>query len=137
MTDFVILDREYNHVIEMILAAVPEFPDSPEYTALDEELRHLPGLVVAALTRFLERLELQRAREAQDVATKKTLTEIYALVERFATSPDPEVVNVIETEMFWNLGDEAEPLVLAHLLPKARDLHDAWAARWQNAARLE
>jgi hypothetical protein len=117
MTDFVIRERDYDKVPHLLTTEVPGFLDSEEYRLLDSEDRKVPGLVTAAFTRYFEGL-----READ------ALERCYAVIEKLAVSPDPEVQNLVVTEIFENLqgSDESLGKIREQLGPESRRLYQQW-----------
>jgi len=117
MTDFVIKERDYDKVPNLLITEVPGFLDSEEYRLLDSEDRKVPGLVTAAFTRYCEGLQEADALE-----------RCYAVIEKLATSSDPEVQNLVVTEIFENLqgSDESLVKVKEQLGPESRRLYQQW-----------
>ena len=57
MPDFIIKERDYDKVPDLLTTEVPSFSESEEYRLLDAEDRKVPGLVTAAFTRYFEGLQ--------------------------------------------------------------------------------
>ena len=117
MPDFIIKERDYNKVPDLIATAVPSFLESEAYDLLDAEDRKVPGLVTAAFTRYFEGLQ-----EADE------LEKCYAVIEKLATRSDLEVQNLVVTEIFENLrsSDEGLRKIKEQLGPESRRLYETW-----------
>ena len=117
MPDFVIKERDYDKVPQLLTTEVPGFLDSEAYRLLDSEDRQVPGLVAAAFTRYLEGLHEAGALE-----------RCYAVIEKLATSPDPEIQNLVVTEIFENLqgSDESLGKLKEQLGPESRRLYQKY-----------
>lgn len=118
MSDFILKLREFD--------VVPNFSQSDEFKALDEEERKMPGLVCAAFAKRLVHLHqaLSRSGEAQPVE----LEQCYAAIERMASSPDPEVKNLVVVEILENIPDLQllQSEIKPRLKPKSLDLYNRW-----------
>lgn len=117
MTDFIIKERDYYKVPDLLTTEVPGLLDSEGYRLLDSDHRKIPGLVTAAFTRYFEGLQEAGALE-----------RCYAVIEKLATSSDPEVQNLVITEIFENLqgSDESLRKIKEQLGPESRRLYQEW-----------
>ena len=117
MPDFIIKERDYDKVPDLLTTEVPGFSESEEYRLLDPEDRKVPGLITAAFTRYCEGLEEAGALE-----------RCYAVIEKLASSSDPEVKNLVVTEIFENLrgSDESLRKIKEQLGPESRRLYQKW-----------
>ena len=117
MPDFIIKERDYDKVPDLLTTEVPGFFESEEYRLLDSEDGKVPGLVAAAFTRYFEALQEAGALE-----------RCYAIIEKLASSSDPEVKNLVVTEIFENLrgSDESLEKIKEQLGPESRRLYQEW-----------
>ncbi len=121
MGDFVIIDREYPRLAELLVEHAPSFGASDEFLQLERQDLELPSVVCGAFRRFVERVHVQAAGEAP-------AQEAVEAMERMASSQDPEVHNYLIVDVFEHLdlhGDLLERFV-ARLGPAARSLYDKW-----------
>jgi hypothetical protein len=126
MGDFVIADREYPRLPELLLEEAPGFGDSEEYRRLDPGDLALPSIVCGAFTRYVERLQSAAVDPAH--SRDALIDETFRAMERLASSPDPEVVNTLVVEVFEHLDlpDVALSKFRSRLGPSARALYDRW-----------
>ncbi len=124
MGDFVILDREYPRIAELLLEQAPSFSESSEFTELEAADLELPSVVCGAFRRYAQRVHREAASDTSDDRVLETLRAM----ERLATSPDPEVENALVVDVFehLDLSDEALERFIARLGPSSRALYDRW-----------
>lgn len=111
----------YGDLPRLLLAEVPGFEQSPEFGLIAEH-SDLPGVVVAAVGRYLVGLE-QEGRQAASAADA-----IYQVLERMATSEDPEIQNALVVEVFENL-DRSRSItrrIIKNLGPSSQALYADW-----------
>lgn len=125
MGDFVILDREYPRITELLLEYAPSFGESTEFLELEPPDLDLPSVVCGAFRRYVQRVH--SGAGALDTPNDP-LTETIRAMERLATSPDPEVENALIVDIFehLNLSDEEVGRFVPRLGPAARALFDRW-----------
>lgn len=123
MGDFVVIDREYPRLAELLVEHAPSFGESAEFRELERQDLELPSVVCGAFRRFVERVHVQAAGDAP-------ATEAVKAMERMASSPDPEVQNYLIVDVFEHLDLEGEVLdsFIARLGPAARSMYDRWIA---------
>ena len=128
MSNLIPTPREYSRVPQLFVHKVPEFAESPEYTALGKHDLQLPGVVCGAFTKFLVRLQKGVNEGAISEESAESLTASYQVMERLATSYDSEVVNAVVVEIFENLDCEPHVLeaITARLGKVSRQLYDKW-----------
>ena len=114
---------QYDELTSVLFAEVPGFASSPELALVKDHV-DLPGVVLAALTRYWLRLEQGGAKGSEAEA----LDAIYDVLERMATSDDPEVQNVLQVECFEHLDPSRSVTrqIVEKLGPNARALHATW-----------
>lgn len=125
MGDFVILNREYPRITELLLEQAPSFGESSEFTALERSDLELPSVVCGAFRRYVQRVQCEeRGFDTSDDRVRETLRAM----ERLATSPDPEVENALVVDVFEHLDLPSEALerFIARLGPSSRALYDRW-----------
>lgn len=114
----------YDELPELLGAEIPGFQASPELALVADDL-DLPGVIVAAVSRYLVRLEQSGGMELDG----DPRNAIYKVFERMATSPDREVQNALQVEVFENLDPSRSVTrrILSRLGPEASALWAAWA----------
>lgn len=127
MTDFILVQRNYDNVPHLIIRRVPEFLNSLAFKSLTLEDRLLPGLVCASFTKFLVTIqkEVGSKEKEEDV---ELLGRIYAVIEEMASDKDPAVQNVVVTEILENINTDeiTRKRIVSMLLPKSKALYDRW-----------
>jgi hypothetical protein len=126
MGDFVMADREYPRLPELLLKEAPGFGDSDEYGRLDPGDSALPSVVAGAFTRYVERLFSDAVAPVDSRVAQ--VEEALSAMERLASSPDPEVINTLVVEVFEHLDlpGGALPAFRSRLGPSARAVYDRW-----------
>ena len=126
MGKFVITDREYPRLPELLLEVAPGFGGSPELRRLDSADWALPSVVCGAFARYVERLHSEAPSSAE--SHKARVGETFRAIERLASSPDPEVVNALVVDVFEHLDFTADVHEEFHsgLGPSSRALYDRW-----------
>lgn len=124
--DFVIGDREYPRLPELLAEVAPSFAGSAEFRRLDPADHELPSVVAGAFARYVERLNTYASGTLP--ATDKEIADAFRAIERLASSADPDVVNTLVVEVFEHLDlPEADfGRFYARLGPSARGVHDEW-----------
>jgi hypothetical protein len=102
-----------NYVAEL-LNLVPAFRSSVEFGSLDEHERANAGLVFSAFAKFME----------ASVGNELAMQESRNAIEHFASRNDPEVHNLLVTEVFESFREPQTTKNL--LLAKSRQLYDQW-----------
>ncbi|HEY7561567.1 MAG TPA: hypothetical protein VH650_05275 [Gaiellaceae bacterium] len=128
MADLVPAPGAYDALPEYLLREVPGFAESPEFELVAAN-RDLPGVVTAAFGRYLERLQAMAIRRQADAAEEAALDRAYAVVEEMAASPDADVQNALQVEIFehMHVNDVVVAVVETRLGPVARSLYRRWA----------
>jgi hypothetical protein len=112
MTNFVLVPP--HDYVEELLRLVPRFAESVEYKSLDHEDRATAGLVFSAFARFME-------ASAADLCVTD---ECRNAIERFASTNDSAIHNLLVTEVFESFN---RPETSANLrLPNSRLLYERW-----------
>jgi hypothetical protein len=129
--DFQIVPRDYDKVLEIVLQEVPSFGESLEFAQLSDYEREIPGVVCAAFTKFLQHYQTEATNRALSTRETKILSDCYRLIERFSSSADPEVVNLVVVEIFENLNCERQLLqqIKSKLGPKSKELYERWIGK--------
>jgi hypothetical protein len=125
MGDFVVVDREYPRIRELLLEQAPSFGESTEFLELEPPDLELPSVICGAFRRYVQRVH--SGAEGPD-ASDDQVAETLRAMERLATSPDPEVANALVVDVFEHLDltDEELERFVARLGPAARALFDRW-----------
>jgi hypothetical protein len=126
--DWVRVPGDYEALPEYLVREVPGFAESPELELVAAN-RDLPGVVTAAFGRYLERLQAAAIRREADASDEAALDRAYGVVEEMAASPDAEVRNALQVEIFEHMhgNDVVVAVVETRLGPKARSLYRRWA----------
>jgi hypothetical protein len=125
MPEFVILDREYPRITQLLLEHAPSFGESVEFHELDPPDLDLPSVVCGAFRRFVQRVHL--AEGSLDPPTERVSQTVRA-IERLASSADAEVANALVVDVFEHLDMPAQTLqqFVDRLGPSARALYQRW-----------
>jgi hypothetical protein len=120
--------REYSHLPQLLVQKVPGFAESPEYKVLGSADLQLPGVVCGAFAQFLSRLQKDASEGRRNKESTASLSASYQVLEWFATSHDPDVINVVVVEIFENLDGEPPVLeaIKTRLGKASRQLYDKW-----------
>jgi hypothetical protein len=125
MSDFVIVDREYPRITELLLEQAPSFGKSMEFLELEPPDLELPSVVCGAFRRYVQRLH--SGSEVADAPADQVAETVRAM-ERLATSSDPEVENALVVDVFehLDLSDDEIGRFVARLGPASRALFHRW-----------
>lgn len=128
MADFILKEPEYAKIPELLAAEVPEFLESDEFNRLDPKLRKNPGLVCAAFKDYFIRLQEAEIRGIGNNQMSAVLGKAYDVIEKLASSPDPEVQNAVITEILEHLWCSEQTLarIKQRLKPKSLALYNRW-----------
>lgn len=128
MSNLMPTPREYSRIPQLCVHKVPGFAAAPEYTSLGKHDLQLPGVVCGAFAKFLVRLQKGVIEGAVGAESAEGLAASYQVIERLATSYDPDVVNAVVVEIFENLDCEPHVLeaITAHLGKVSRQLYAKW-----------
>ena len=128
MSSFILKNREFDIVPNLLLEAAPGFSQSVEFRALTEREQRAPGLVCAAFTNYFLRLQEAPLRGEGGESEPAALEQCYAAIERLASSSDPAVNNLVVVEVFEHIpGPVAlESEIKSRLKPRSLALHNRW-----------
>lgn len=127
MPDFEITPPEYPHIREVMFSLLPDFASSPAYERLSEHDRGLPTVVTGAFARYINEL-LTGSEGERDVS--RQLRAGFNVIERLASSPDPEVQNALIVEVYEHLDltDDESERFQRQLGPASKALYARWMA---------
>ena len=137
MSNFVLVDSNYDRVPQLICEVVNGFTNSPEYALLAESEREVPGLVCAALTRFLVRFQVEALLGPLSSADSMTLDDCYEAIEMLIALQDARIRTLVEDEIFENIqgDDELWRAIRSQLGTSARELLAKWEEK-QSSRRV-
>lgn len=127
MTNFVIEDREYPHLVELLMNTAPRFAESDEFGRLTTADHALPSVVLGAFTRYVERLNIKSRSSSSEIIADE-VDDTFRAIERLAASADPEVANAVVVEVLEHLDlpDQVLRDFYARLGPSAQNAYDRW-----------
>jgi hypothetical protein len=111
-----------------LVKSVSGFADSPEYERLDETSRSIAGLVTGQLGIMLVRLQSEALRRTPTAEADATLRDSYRAIDYLASSPSPEVQNLVVVEVLEQIDGpkEVRDAIVDQFGSATRQLYRRW-----------
>lgn len=125
MSDFNLVQGNYDNVPHLIIRRIPEFLESPEFESLSLKWRILPGIVCGALGKFLVRTFSASLPEGKP---EDLIARLFLLLEEMASDHDSQVQNLVVVEIFEHLDCDEDTLqaIIVGLFPKSKSLYNKY-----------
>lgn len=128
-----IIPREFGErekILQWLPQRIQAFANSPEYQLLEWD-KDNPGVVFGLLAAFLGPLQERQIQGLNDPDQESTLNAAYTFLDLMASSPHPEVRELLTDEVFEffifnSPGLDVISAFEQRLGPRAKQLYDQW-----------